>query len=284
VATISTTAADWGGSSLSGQPLQVGWGGWGGYTSGSPGMTTNSETVTYQPGVSGNPGIDTDGSTVNGLVNFDDNFAAGTGTPYSGLPSNPGSATINGYLGGFDRLVSSELAPSGAGSQNTALLTAINAGHMFAFDFTTPLGGTTLAPAADDAYFIVSVDILASGTGVPAGETNYGVQIAANGGFTQSNPDPGANGDDKGAYVVNNGTYYTAYLPYSYTTLATTTNYTDFKLAIDFNSGGTVDAYGAADGNVTVDNLRIVAPVPEPATTGLTCLSFAALAWRRRTA
>jgi hypothetical protein len=277
-ALISQTAADWGGSNYSGSITQIGWGGWGGFTSGGNGADTQGNTVTYQPP----PGIDTDGSVINGLINFDDNFGVGTGTPYTGMTSNPGSATINAYPGGFDRLVSSELAPSGTGSQNTALFTALTTGSMFALDFTSPLGGTTLAPAGSSGFFDIGVEILAgSSTKLTAAQEDSQFVTSMAAGFTQSSPDPGNFGEDKGAYLVNNGTYFTAYLPYTYAFLASAADYSTFKLAIVLNTDGS-DAYGSANGNVTVDNLRLVAPVPEPASIGLLGLSIGALALRRR--
>lgn len=275
---LSTTAADWGGSSETSDPNQVGWGGWGGFSSGSPGQDTQGNTVLYPTGSF------TDSSTSNGLVNIRDDFAESTLTPYVGSFSPSGAAEITDWSsGGFDGLVSSEEAPGGTGQQNAPLINAVANNSWVAFDFTTPFGGTTLDPnaSANQDYYIVGFETQTAGTKRPK---DVATQIAVQNLYTQASPDPGSNGDTKGAFLVNNGTYFTAYIPYSYA-LGTfsTGSFTSWKLELTVNSGGNTDGYAATGGNIYLDNLRVFQLVtPEPASLGLVGTGAAVLGLTRR--
>jgi hypothetical protein len=210
-------------------------------------------------------GHSTDSATANGLGNFANDFAASPPDPnfgksWAGLSSPSGSITIQGYEGnsegeGYDVVDTGEMVSNSTAS--SAFIHALGTGTTMAIDFTAPGGGTTLT---SDGNIAVPYYLLAFGTydshggldsnGAGAGWVNASTSIASK--------DFGSNGDDPGSFVVTHGTgassYWTAYIPYSYTA-ALSASYLQMFVAL--NS----DGYSSgANGNVTIDNIRTVSP------------------------
>jgi hypothetical protein len=276
---LFTTAADWGGSSLSNDPNQVGWSEWGDRGGDFPPNPSDN----YADDLSFT-GPDLDGSTINGLGNYDnDNDASGPNGPggpadpnyngsvlksYAGLTSPGGSMEIVGYGEGdganlYATLQTGEML-SGAsqtdpGGSNQPFLNAITQGSankgVLKISFTLPFGGTT----TPGDYFITSFTFYSNIiTGFHSGS------LDPNDG-TANSPFYGIFGDQPGSYSVltpanaATGTpaFYTGYIPYNlagdvlppsqYSTLGTAGPYLQFVL--DFQSGSTT-------GNVIIDDIE----------------------------
>jgi autotransporter-associated beta strand protein len=273
---LFSTAADFGGSSFApnpppvGQPRQTGWGGWG-YYDGAGTTYTGTDSQ-------GNPivysGQSTDSATANGLGNFANDFAASPPDPnlgksWAGLSSPSGSMTIQGYEGqsegeGYDVVDTGEMVFNSTAS--SAFIHALGTGTTMAIDFTAPGGGTTLTSDGKNAipYYLLALGTYDSHGGL---DTNGAGAGWVNATTNMSSKDAGSNGDDPGSFVVMHGSgassYWTAYIPYSYTA-ALSVSYLQMFVAL--NS----DGYSSgANGNVTIDNIRTVSPTWAASGSGL---------------
>jgi autotransporter-associated beta strand protein len=225
-----------------------------------PFTNNNFENVEYTT-------YSTSGLTNNGIANFDNTFTdANVGTSWAGLTSPAGSLTIDGYQGGYDAVVSGEMAP--ASHQNTAFLQALATGKVLAFDYTTPLGGSTLSANTTGGTFADYFNV-GFGSYGPTGDTLTPTQAASNDQFPSKR---GTNpyGVTVGSFVVNHGTYLTAYIPYDGTPIqniiGNSSAYMQFFMYINSNQNvyGNLNPSGTPGattiGNVTLDNLRVVSP------------------------
>jgi autotransporter-associated beta strand protein len=224
------------------------WEGWGDYD--GNGHVNNTETWNYLsdgPVTISNTALNGATSATNGLGDYPNDYNATPGDPnygtsYAGLPGQPGSVTINSYGGGYDGIQTGDLQPgSGPGA---ALITALQQGHALAIDFTSPDGGTTL-PAG---YMTLEFSTYTNTTNLGTGWVNPGKTLAAK--------DNGSYGDDLGSFCVNHGTYWTGYLPYSYTASPA---YGQLNLVINSSDSG----------SITFGNIRIVSSTWAAAGDGL---------------
>ena len=214
------------------------WQGWGTWNNGvvTP-QTSNSatgETLTFAA-----TSLAGSGPTVNGLLDTPNDYAATNGDPdygqypngFGGLPGVLGSMTINNYAGGYDVVQTGDFQP---GSGGAAFAKAIQQGQCLAIDFTSPDGGTTL-PAG---YMTVGFSTYTNSTNLSTGGANPGKNLTGK--------DSGAFGDAPGSFCVNNGTYFTAYIPYSDPTF--TPAYGQFNIILNSSDAG----------NVTFSNIRLI--------------------------
>jgi autotransporter-associated beta strand protein len=302
---LLTSLADWGGSAYApggysangtqmgaannqnpgtvptGEAKQFGNQGVGFYVSGNGSVANidvNSNTVLYTASAA------TTTITTNGLLNLNNDFAAPNGgldqptigTSWQGLTGGVGGATITGYPGGVDTIGTGELLLSPA---STKIATTLQAGSAFAIDFTTPLGGTTLSTATGD-YYSVAVVGNTSINGVytrffTGNADPHWTQATKNVATTYTGDSYG----DQGAFVVNNGTYYTAYMPYNQGAAQTAnsnvnnnsvfTTLTSLQLDPEVNANPT-GTYAAALGNINFSNYRLITPTWAPINTGTT--------------
>ncbi|MGD0464776.1 MAG: hypothetical protein ABSB74_20010, partial [Tepidisphaeraceae bacterium] len=238
------------------------------------------------------------GSTVNGLGHFSNDFAAtlypttpnattsptgpfntagsdpNFGKSYAGNTGVAGSMTIQGYQGktegeGYDLLDSGEmisdeshpLSPNYPAS--TAFINALGNGVTMAIDFTAPGGGTTLTSDGKNTspYYLLSFGTFDSQGGFDANGAGAGW---ANWSATLASKDVGSFFDDPGSFVVQHGTgassYWTAYIPYSYTAALSAT-YLQMTLIVNSD--------GYKSGNVTIGNIRTVSPTWAASGSGL---------------
>jgi autotransporter-associated beta strand protein len=270
---LFTTQADWGGSTYApnpppgSQPQQNSWLGMGWYNQTTvlpytAGLFSNLEYTTYS----------TDSATTNGLANFDNLYQTSSqvGTSWAGLSSPSGSLTIENYQGGYDDIESGEMAPSGA--QNTAFLTALAKGTVIAIDYTSPLGGTTLTANTNGGSFSDYYN-LGFGNFGPSGDTMTATQAASSDQFpTKRGTNP--YGVTVGSFVVNNGSYFTAYIPYNGAPIANiignSSAYMQFYMYVNAGTSGSTNPYAnlnpggntspTAVGNITIDDVREVSP------------------------
>ncbi len=254
------------------------------------GYDSNANTLVFNSTSLGNAG-----GTANGLGHYANDYAAtlyptapnSTTTPtgpfntagsdpnfgksYAGNTGISGSITVQGYEGasegeGYDTLDTSEMVSNTAAS--TAFLHALGTGVTMAIDFTAPGGGTTLTSDGKNAspYYLMSFGTYDSTgglntNGAGAGWVNATTSLGAK--------DVGSYSDDAGSFVVQHGSgassYWTAYLPYSYTAAMSAT-YLQFVMIL--NSDGYSGGVGNT-GNVTIGNIRTVSPTWAAAGSGL---------------
>jgi autotransporter-associated beta strand protein len=215
-----------------------GWGNWNGSTGVLTPETSNyltGETLSFSA-----TSLAGSGPTVNGLLDTPNDYAATNPDPdyaeypngFGGLPGVLGEMTINNYAGGYDQVQTGDFQPGAGGA---AFAAALKNGQCLAVDFTSPDGGTNLPSGYMTIAFATNSNAT---TNISTGGANPGKTLTAK--------DSGAFGDDAGSFCVNNGTYFTAYIPYSDPTF--NPGYGQFNL--DLNSS---DA-----GNVTISNIRII--------------------------
>lgn len=255
---------------------------------GAFGLDAQGNLVTYNGTSLGNAG-----GTVNGLGHYANDYAAtlyptapnattsptgpfntgGTdpnfGKSYAGNVGVQGSITIQGYEGksegeGYDVVDTGEMVSNTTAS--STFLHALGTGVTMAFDFTAPGGGTTLT---SDGKIASPYYLLAFGTYDSTGGLNANGAGAGwiNPSATLTAKDPGSFFDDAGSFIVQHGTgassYWTAYLPYSYTAAMSATF---LQFALFVNS----DGYSSgANGNVTIGNVRTVSPTWAASGSGL---------------
>lgn len=306
---LFTTEADWAGSwAINSNPLpgtQSGWAGWGvsaatympppipGAAPSGQG-TSNSIVIPPTETLSFN-GPDLDGSTNNGLGNYDNDNDPGTGGPpdpnytgtsfvgYSNEPSTlggprgtlpaalstspGGSLTINNYQGGYDTVTTGNMLQGGTASGNVNFINTLygyNGSGILKVDFNTPLGGTTLStlPSGPTGtpYFLIGFLIYSNNAAFNSGWVNPAPPPGGIQPYTATNPDPGNFGDAAGSYVANNGTFYTGYIPYS--GIRAPSLYTNLEFGIIVNSGDSNNAAPPGTepyaGNVTIDDIEVV--------------------------
>jgi autotransporter-associated beta strand protein len=245
---LYTSYNDFAGTPQTGNPSVNSWEGWGDYD--GNGHVNNTETWNYLsdgPVTVSNTALNGATSATNGLGDYPNDYnTAGTdpgwGSTYAGLPSQPGSVTINDYGGGYDGIQTGDLQPGT--TAGAALITALQQGHALAIDFTSPDGGTTL-PAG---YITLTFTTYSDSTNLDTNGVNPGKTLTAK--------DDGSYGDDLGSFCVNHGTYWTGYLPYSYTG---TPSYGQLNLVINSSDSG----------NITFGNIRIISPTWAAAGDGL---------------
>jgi autotransporter-associated beta strand protein len=214
------------------------WQGWGTWNNGvvtpETSNSANGETLSFSM-----TSLAGSGPTVDGLGDTPNDYAATNPDPdygqypngFGGLPGVLGSMTINNYAGGYDVVQTGDFQPGAGGAQFAA---ALKNGQCLAVDFTSPDGGTSLP----SGYITVGFSTYSGSTNISTGGANPGKTLTAK--------DPGTYGDDAGSFCVNNGTYFTAYIPYSDPTF--TPSYGQFNLIL--NSSDT--------GNVTISNIRVI--------------------------
>jgi fibronectin-binding autotransporter adhesin len=278
-----STEADFGGSSYApnpGTPQQTGDVGWGNYV---PNRGTMIPTDYFGNPLSFSPTpLGANSPTVNGLGNLDNkglnslnppNTDANYGTSWEGLPGNSGTpsggsmilddyqgvseATRDGVNmgGGYDPISTGELitVPTGTGTISAGsqlLLNTLAASHAIAIDFTAPGGGTVLT---SDGYNSSPYYILEFGINNTQYNGSEFVTGWANPSTSPGSRDLGNYNDDPGAFCVNHGTYFTAYIPYDYTEINNTAN-TYMQLDVILNSDG------FTGGAVTMSNIRTISP------------------------
>jgi autotransporter-associated beta strand protein len=240
-------------------------------------------------------GPDLDGSTVNGIANYDNNNdppfglfdpntfnvipdAQYTGTSlvsFAGKASPGASATLLNFQGGYTSFEGGNQTQGGAtnGAANIPFVNTItqngaNQG-MFKISFTTPLavgsaGSTgTIAGTVTNtsSYFLVGMRFFDLST---TGGVNTNTDFATGWGSPVGSTDPtdgnaGSNHGAVGSYVVNNGTYFTAYIPYylAGNALANPSLLNSINPVIIINSDPD-GPYGASNGNVTIDDIEVV--------------------------
>jgi fibronectin-binding autotransporter adhesin len=255
---------------------------------GALGLDSQGNDITYNGFSLGNAG-----GTVNGLGHYANDFAAtlyptapnattsptgpfntgGTdpnfGKSYAGNTGVSGSITVQGYSGksegeGYDVVDTGEMVSNSTAS--SAFLHALGTGVTMAIDFTAPGGGTTLTSDGKIAspYYLMAFGTYDSNGGLNANGAGAGW---INPSSTLTAKDAGSYSDDAGSFVVTHGSgassYWTAYLPYSYTAAMAAT-YLQFILIL--NS----DGYGSGgNGNVTIGNIRTVSPTWAASGSGL---------------
>ena len=239
------------------------------------------QNVNTGNGVTASAVGDTDGAILDGVGNFDNTTTSPTvGTNYGGTPSSPdpanptsggvGALTIN-FPGGFQAYTASEESPTS--HVNTAFFNALSSTGTLkgtlAIDFTSSLGGTTLSTTAGDYFEIEGLFNDSNGY------EQTGYDAPANG--TTPNPAGNSSNLDVGGYVVNNGSYFTAYLPYSLKAPPAGDAYGYFQPGFVLNSSSDLA------GTVTVDNIRVIS-VPEPMTLSFGAVPLVGLLLRRRRA
>ena len=220
------------------------WQGWGDWQApnGNTGVVT-PETHNYAGGETlsfAKTSLAGSGPAVDGVGDTPNDYAATNPDPdygqypngFGGQPGVLGSMSINGYTGGYDIVQTGDFQPGGGGAQ---FANAIKTGQALAIDFTSPDGGTTLPTG----YLTLGFSTYSNATtNLNTGGVNPGATVAAK--------DSGAYGDAAGAFVVNHGTYFTGYIPYSDPTFNPT--YGQFNLVINSSDSG----------NLTFSNIRTV--------------------------
>jgi autotransporter-associated beta strand protein len=229
----------------------TGWSGWGSSIildppdPGAPRHSSNGETLSFT-------GPDFDGATTDGVGDYDN-----SGPPpiisapdYGGQPSAGGSLTLVNYQGGFDTVA------AGNEGQNSDFIKALTQNGadrgVLKFDFTTPLGATTLSsnPAS---YFQV-------GFFLDSNNAAFQSNLIGAAGPGPIEPDDIITGSPG---AINNGSYYTGYIPYNISGKYTAAPYSFLQFGILINAGPDY----ANVGNITLDDIEALPSAPPAPTT-----------------